>query len=168
MEKMSEYLLVSYIKELEDSKILIDKVKGDWISNALVIVNCFPEYSSRLTQLLNHKLSYLNNNELFEQIDLVMPYPNMTQVWDPCDRRYQGFYNYLSDWVRKNVFSTGSYLFVSSRENLSVIKPFLRVKLESVDYKLASCYIKQGDPEPDFWVEKYNKPPLFEWENTNK
>jgi hypothetical protein len=166
MENKNKYFQISYEKELIDSKSLIEKIKASgWISTEMVIVNCFPDYSSRLTQLVNHKLSFLNANDLFEVIDLQMPYPNMTQVWNPCDRKYQAFYNYMSDWARTNLFSTSKYLFVSAGENLSSIRPFMKVKLEPDDYKFATLYSKVTDPEPDFWIEKYERQLLFEWEN---
>lgn len=161
-----KYFLVPYDKELSDTKKLIDKVKrSDWVQKDMIIVNCFPEYSARLAQLTNHGLSFVNGNELFEQIDLQMPYPNMAQVWNPCDRKYQGFHNYITDWVRINVFSTGTYLFLTSKENLSVIRPFLKVKLEPDDFRMATLYPKAEDPKPDFWIEEADKTILFEWEN---
>lgn len=162
----NKYQTISYEKELVDSQRLIEIIKeSKWVAPNMVIVNCFPEYSSRLTQLVNHKLSYLNKNELFEVIDLQMPYPNMAQVWNPCDRKYQSFYNYMTDWSRMNLFSTNNYLFVSTSENLSVIRPFLKIKMEPDDFRMASLYIREIDPEPDFWIEKCNKTLLFEWEN---
>jgi len=161
-----KYFMVSYEKELSDTKTLIERIKSTfWVQPDMVIVNCFPEYSSRVTNLANHKLSYLNKNELFEQVDLVMPYPNMAQVWNSCDRKYQGFYNYMTDWVRTNLFSSNTYLFLSSAENLFPLRAFLKVKLEPDDYRLGTLYPKDGDPEPDFWIEKANKTVLFEWEN---
>jgi hypothetical protein len=166
MENKSKYFYVSYEKELIDSKNLIEKIKNSgWIKPEMIIVNCFPEYSSRLTQLVNHKISFLNKNELFEVVDLQMPYPNMAQVWNPCDRKYQGFYNYMTDWARTNLFSTNTYLFLSTGENLFPLRAFLKIKLGADDYKLGTIYPKVTDPEPDFWVEKYEKGLLFEWEN---
>lgn len=163
----SKYYLVSYEKELSDTLKLIDKVKGSgWMdNNELVLVNCFPEYSSRATQVINHKLSYLNNNELFETVDLHMPYPNMNQVWNPCDRKYQGFYNYMTDWVRINVSTTCKYLFISTAEDLSPIRPFLKVKLEPDDYRMATCYVRETGTKPDFYIETHKEPIIFQWEN---
>ncbi len=163
----NKYYLVSYEKELADSVKLIESIKkSGWIGkDELFLVNCFPEYSSRLTQIVNHKLSYLNRNELFETVDLHMPYPNMAQVWNSCDKKYQGFYNYMTDWVRSNVFTTSKFLFISAAENLSVLRTFLKVKLEPDDYRTATCYIREGDPEPDFYVEKCKEQIMFQWEN---
>lgn len=161
-----KYHLSSYDKELSDTRKLIDSIKSSgWVKPDMTIVNCFPEYSSRVTQVVNHRLSYLNRNELFEQMDLAMPYPNMVQVWNWCDKKYQTFPNYMSDWVRQNISTDGSYLFVTSRENLAVIRPFLKVKLEPDNYRLAALYVREGDLEPDFWVEKTDKRIIFEWEN---
>lgn len=158
-------LMVSYEKELLDSKRLIERIKqSGWVSSDLVIVNCFPEYSARITQLMNHGLSYLNNNELFEQIDLQMPYPNMNQVWNQCDKTYQNFSKYLSDWVRLNVGHDNKYLFLSAAENLSQIRSFVKHKLEPDDYRLASVYVEQGYT-PDFYIENYPGKLLFQWEN---
>lgn len=168
MEQNLKNKHVSYLKETVDIVSLLEKIKeSNWVKPDMVIVNCFPEYSSRVCQIVNHKLSYLNSNELFEQIDLFMPYPNMTQVWNPCDRKYQGFYNYMTDWVRMNMLSTNTYLFLSAGENLVALRSFLKIKLEPDSYRLGSVYVKEGGNLPDFWVEKYNKVPLFEWQNTD-
>lgn len=164
----NKYQMVTFDKETIDTGQLIQRIRNSgWVTPEMTIVNCFPEYSSRVSQVINHRLSHLNKNDLFEVIDLAMPYPNMAQVWNVCDRKYQGFYNYLTDWVRTNVFSTNRYLFVSAAENLSVIRTFLKVKLEPDDYRFATLYIKEEDPEPDFWIEKTKKEVLFEWENVD-
>lgn len=164
----NKFFLIVHDKEISDTKKLIELIgSSGWVKKDMTIVNCFPEYSSGLSQLVNHKLSHLNGNELFEQIDLQMPYPNMSQVWNPCDRRYQVFHNYITEWVRLNISSTGSYLFLTSKENLSVIRPFLKSKLEPDDFRMATLYPKASDMKPDFWVHEVNKTVLFEWENMN-
>jgi len=157
--------MVSYEKELSDTKKLIDKIKlSGWVSPELTIVNCFPEYSARVAQLVNHGISYLNKNELFEQIDLQMPYPNMNQVWNHCDRAYQNFSKYLSDWVRMNIHSGNKYLFLSAAENLTQIRMNVKLKLEPDDYRLATIYIEEGY-KPDFFIEQHPGKLLFQWEN---
>lgn len=162
----NKYHMVTFDKELSDTKELVSLIKNsDWVQPELIIVNCFPEYSSRVAHLVNHCLSHLNGNELFEQIDLQMPYPNMNQVWNQCDRAYQNFSKYLSDWVRLNVHTGSQYLFLSAAENLNQIRTVVKLKLEPSEYRLATVYIKDGDPVPDYWIEKYSKNLLFQWEN---
>lgn len=170
----NKYFIVSYEKELADSKRLIDKIKEEsWVNSDTIIVNCFPEYSSRLCQLVNHKLSYLNRNELFEVIDLAMPYPNMAQVWDPEERAYKLYIKYLSDWTRKNINDVYKYLFIgldAIGSNFMRLKTCLRPKLEPEHCRFASLYAeKDGTFLPDFFIEAYDKSKelLFEWENMN-
>jgi hypothetical protein len=161
-----KYFLVEYGSEHVATMQMIEKIRDSgWVSAGITIVNCFPEYSARAAQLANHRLSHFNGNELFEQVDLQMPYPNMSQVWNNCDRAYQTFSKYLSDWVRLNIHTGDKYLFISAAENLNPIRNFVKLKLEPNDYRMATTYVKEGDPEPDFWMEKYQKPLLFQWEN---
>lgn len=87
-KESKRYILMQ--KEIEDINRLITQIKDSkWVDSNTLFVNCFPEYSSILTQLTNHRLSYINNHELFEVINLGMPYTRMSQVWDPEDRNYK-------------------------------------------------------------------------------
>lgn len=163
--KLSKYNMVSYEKELLDTKRLVGRIKeSGWVSPDMTIVNCFPEYSARVAQLANHGLSHLNKNELFEQIDLQMPYPNMSQVWNQCDRVYQAFSKYLSDWIRLNVDRGKKYLFISAAENLLQVRNVAKLKLEPDEYRLATVYVEE-DYKPDFYVEVHSGKLLFQWEN---
>ncbi len=175
-ENPSNYFFVSYEKEQVDSKNLIAQIaKSGWIDRDVIIINCSPDYSSRLSQMMNHKLSYLNNNETFEVVDLPMPYPTMSQVWDTLERKYVRFDNYLYDWVRKYIQSDIRYLFVDSGtlrgQNFTKVKNAIKGKLEPDQYRFASLYLQSDSIfEPDFYTEKFDKKNgglLFEWENVN-
>ena len=171
-KKMSKPLLVSYEKELVDSLSLVSLIKDSgWVGSNMVIVNCFPEYSSRIAQLVNHKLSFLNKNELFEISELRMGYPNKPQVWDSNEMRYKGYIRYLMDWIPRNILPDEKYLFVSSDascSHFSKLKTILKTKLEPENYRFASLYTQKDSIfTPDFFVQEYEERPIFQWENTN-
>lgn len=175
MEKIlqNNYLTVSYEKELEDSKKLVKMIiESGWVAPDMVIVNCQPEYSSRLSQFLNHKLSYLNKNELYECINLEIPYPIMSQVWDAKERNFQFFDKYLPEWVRQNISTSSNYLFVTSvmdsRRNYGRLLAQVSSKLESEYFKFASLYSNIGPVNlSDFCVQDIEQGVAFEWENLN-
>src|SRR5687767_12960448 len=114
METKDKLYRVTYEAELIDSNKLIDSiVESEWLKPDTILVNCFPQYSSRLTYLLSHKLSFLNLDEPFEVIDLRMPSPNMVQIWDPDDMMFKMYSNYLSSWIWRNIDSN-RFLFVGT------------------------------------------------------
>lgn len=173
----NKYFFISYEKEKEDSLLLINQiVQSSWITKDTTIINCSPDYSSRFTQLLTHKLSYLNGNETFEVINLEMPYPIMSQVWDNQEKQFIQFDKYLYDWMRNNISKTGHYLFVDSGtlrgKNFTKVKQAIKGKVESDNYKFASLYLQSDSIfTPDFYVQRFDKDLhgglLFEWENVN-
>lgn len=173
----NNYFFVSYEKENIDSTILISKIaSSSWLQRDTILVNCSPDYTSRLIQLMNHKLSYLNNNELFEVIDLEMPYPTMYQIWDGEEKVYKTYGNYLLSWVQKHLKKSNNYLFVDSAtcrgNNFTTLKSIINGKIENENYRFASIYLQDNSIfTPDFYVEKFNKSTqggiLFEWENIN-
>lgn len=162
---------ISIEKEWEDTLKLRDKILSDgWIKPNTIIVNCFPEYSSRLTQTLNHTLSTVNKNALFEQVDLAMPFPSYTQVWNPISKSYEGFDTYIKSWIIENMFSC-NFLFVSNivfPKNLTKIKSSVRGKLDDENFRFCSLYMEQDCGFlPDYYMETYAKDlkPTFAWEN---
>lgn len=177
MKNHSKYFYVSYEKESLDSTKLIKQIaESNWLTKDTILINCSPDYSSRLCQLVNHKLSYLNKNEVYETIELPMPYPIMSQIWDNLEKQYFQFEKYLADWVRKYISSHGKYLFIDSGtlrgKNFTKVKQAIRYKLEPDSYRFASLYLQSDSIfTPDFFVEKFEKDTqgglLFEWENTN-
>jgi len=172
-----KYFYISYEKEIIDSKSLItDIATSGWVSSEMTIINCSPDYSSRLTQLINHKLSYLNKHETYEVIDLHMPYPIMSQIWDSYEKEFIQFEKYLLDWVRRFITPKGKYLFVDSGtlrgKNFNKVKQAIKSKLEPDNYRFASLYLESESIfTPDFFVQKFSKDKqgglLFEWENLN-
>lgn len=170
----SKYFKIDGIKEQLDTQYLIDQIKSDkWFTRSSIIVNCFPEYSSRLTQSLNHGLSSMNKHELFEQIDLQMPYPSYNQVWNNTTKNYETYDTYLKNWINDNIYPC-NFLFVNagtlSGKNFNKLKLSLRSKLENENFRFASLYVEDTSIIiPDYYVHQFNREKdgglLFEWEN---
>lgn len=177
MENKNKYFFVSYEKEGLDTISLINQiVDSKWISKDTTIINCSPDYSSRISQLLTHKLSYLNDNETFDVVDLQMPYPIMSQIWDPQEKEYRYFDKYLYDWVRRYIEKNRKYLFVDSGtlrgQNFTKVRNAIKARIEPDQYKFASLYLQSDSIfTPDFYVQRFDKGIhgglLFEWENVN-
>jgi hypothetical protein len=176
-EIANKYFFVPIQKEYVDTCQLVKLIEEDkWIDSDTVIVSCAPLYSSRITQIVNHKLSYLNRNELYESVDMEMPYPNMNQVWSTPTASYQLFDKYLKDWIRTNVSKSMKYLFVSSStlrgKNFSKVRMSIAPHMEPSQCRFASVY-RQADSifVPDYCVEVFDKKSqgglLFEWENSD-
>lgn len=177
MENPNKYFYVSYEKERVDSTNLISQIaKSGWIDKDVIIINCSPDYSSRLSQMMNHKLSYLNENETFEVVDLPMPYPVSSQIWDTREREFRQFDRYLYDWIRQYIRKGSKYLFVDSGtlrgQNFTKVRNAIRGKIEPEQYRFASLYLQSDSIfKPDFFVQKFDKELhgglFFEWENIN-
>lgn len=174
---MTKYFYIPYKKEIDDTLSIIERLDhSNSIKKDTIIVNCFPEYSSRLSQLVNHKLSHLNKNELYEVIDLAIPYPDTSQVWDNVEKSYRSFDNYLYDWARLNIRKSSNYLIVTSGvfrdKDMVKVKQAFKQRLEPDNYNFLSLYLQSDSTfSPDFFMETFNKelqgPLLFEWENIN-
>lgn len=174
LKQTTKYFKVSLEKEQKDTLSFIQKIKDDgWFTPSTILVNCCPEYSSRLVQSVNHALSASNKHELLEQIDLQMPYPNCNQVWNPITKNYENFDTYLKNWINDNVYPN-NFLFINSAtlrgRNFNKLKLSLRSKLENESFRFASLYMQDDSVlTPDFYVEQFNKNEqgglLFEWEN---
>lgn len=177
MKEINNYFHITYEKEELDSISLINQIaESGWIDKDVTIINCSPDYSSRLTQLINHKLSYLNDNETFEVIDLPMPYPIMSQIWDTQEAKFIQFENYLFDWIRKYIIPTSKYLFVDSGtlrgKNFTKVYQGIKGRVDLDKIKFASLYLQSDSIfTPEFFVQKFDKEKqgglLFEWENVN-
>ncbi len=166
---------ISYKKEILDSLELVNIIKKDeWINSSTIIVNCSPDYSSIPTQILNHGLSHLNGNELFEQLSVEMPYPTMSQIWNRETLEFQHYDRYLQEWANKYLSRQYNYLFIDSAtlrgKNFAYLKNVARTKIDN--YKFASLYLEKSSIfTPDYYVEQYDKDirgnVIFEWENAN-
>lgn len=173
MEKKSKYFIVDFEKEVKDSKKLADIIRNDkWISPGTIIVNCSPDYSSIVCQIINHNLSDINKDELFEQIPLEMPYPIMSQIWNRDSSEYEIYDKYLLKWINKFISSDLQYLFIDSGtlrgRNFYKLHQCLRVKNDN--FRFASLYLQDNSIfTPDYYVEKFNFDNqgglIFEWEN---
>ena len=174
-EIQNNYFTVRTSKEDIDSGGLVEVIKKDgWMSSEVIIVNCFPYYSSRLTQYVNHRLSHLNKNELYEQVVLEMPHNSSNQVWNSISKSYEIFDTYLKSWVNENVYSSVKYLFVSSDttevRELNKIRTSVRQVLDNSNFRFASLYIyKNSKFIPDYYVYEVDREKqgeiLFQWEN---
>lgn len=175
--KKSKLYHITYEKEFSDSIKLIEKIKEDnWVDANTILVTCSPDYSSGLTQLINHKLSHLNGNELYEQLFLEMPYPIMTQIWNRDTQQYEIFDKYLTNWVNRYIDKEMKYLFVDSAtlrgKNFTKVKSLIRTRLDNENYRFASTYLQKGSLLiPDYYVEEFSKEDkggiIFQWENVN-
>jgi len=172
---LNKYFTVSLEKESNDTTKLIEKIKEErWVDSSTIIVNCSPDYSSRLCQEINHKLSYLNSNELYEQISLEMPYPTTNQIYDPYSHGYQLFDRYLGQWITNNIINNCKYLFINSStlrgKNFNKVRLSVRQHLEPDNYRFASLYVQSSSIfQPHYYVEEFDKEKqgglLFHWEN---
>lgn len=172
---MNNYFYISSEKENLDSQELVKKIiKDGWVNSSTILVNCCPNYSSSLSQMINHKLSYLNKNELFECIPLETPYPNMSQIFNIQTQSYEMFDRYLIDWVRQYISPSFNYLFINSSlltgKNFNKIKMLVRTKLDPSNYRFASLYMESSSIfKPDYYTQQFDKEKqgglLFHWEN---
>jgi len=172
--KMNNYFFISRDKEINDTEKLTDIIRSDaWIDSDTIIVTCSPDYSSGLTMIINHKLSHLNENELFPQIKMEMPYPNMTQVWNER-MESQHFDTYLKEWCSKYIDKSYKYLFIDSGtlrgKNFNKVKLTIKDYLDNDRYKFASLYLQKSSIfTPHYYVESFDAEKqgglLFWWEN---
>ena len=163
------YFYIDREKEYKDTLKLISKIESsDWVDENLVIVVCSPEYSSMVCQLINHKLSHLNDNKPFEMDFLEMPYPNGETL-------SKVEYGYLCEQLsEKYRHSDKKLLLVDSGclrgSNFTTLKNQL---IGSVSNFRFGCLYLQNDSkfEPDFYVEAFDFESdgglLFWWENEN-
>lgn len=174
MKRMNKYFFINREKEAFDTQELAEKIKKEnWIDQDTIIVNCSPDYSSSLSMIMNHKLSHLNENELFAKVGMEMPYPNMNQVWNER-MEPQLFDLYLKDWNKKYLNKSNKYLFLNTStlrgKNFNKIKLTIKEYLEPESYRFASLYVQSSSIfKPDYFVEEFdfNKQGglLFWWEN---
>jgi hypothetical protein len=167
---------VSLEQENTHSNYLIQNlINSGWLQPDTVLVNVVPEYSSRLTQLINQKTSFLNRNELFEQINLSVPPKGMSQVYSYEAKAYITFDKYLLEWVNRYVTPSSRFLFIKDTtftgRSLNKIRLVLKSKLEEIDQmRFLSLYCQQDSVlVPDFVHRKFEKenPPVYFWQNTH-
>lgn len=161
---------ISFEKEIQDSKTLARLIGLDgWIDSDTLIVNCSPDYSSIMCQIVNHELSRTNKHELFDQLTMEMPYPNMSQVWNKETGEYETFDAYLNSWMKLYLNKNYKYLFLDSGclrgKNFTKVKAYAR----GAEIKFGCLYLQDTSIfTPDYFVEKFNINQgelIFEWEN---
>jgi hypothetical protein len=163
---MKDNYYVGYKDEEVLSDQLIKKiVDSEWVKPETILVSCFPEYSSRLTYLLAHRLSYLNANEPFEVMDLKMPYETMSQVWDGNNYTVYSKYLLQRTWDFK---TNERYLFVGADayEAFVKLKVLIRGRFDKENYRVATLFKpKEASFIPDYFAQEYEGKLLFQWEN---
>ena len=164
------YFKIGYEKELQDTIALASQIEQEgWVDSDTVIVTCSPEYSSIVCQLLNHKLSPLNNNEPFEIDFLEMPYPREEKL-DVEQYKYE-----CRHLAGKHMHNKGVKLLlvdsgVLRGSNFTTLKEELSYYFKPNQLRFASLYM-QDDSKfiPDYYVEAFNFNKdgglLFWWEN---
>lgn len=167
-------ILIDYHKEIADTDKLLQQIKSDdFVGKDTILINCFPQCSSIITQLVNHKLSNLNKNELYEVINLEVPYNNMSQVWNGFEKEYQLYDIYLKDWFSRFIDSSYKYLFIMNfpynEKALHKIEGNIKLKLKSENYRIASLYkTDESKIRTDYNVEILkNSDFYFHWQNSN-
>lgn len=167
---------ISIEQESSHSNYLIEGlINSGWLEKDTVLVNVYPEYSSRLTQLINQKTCYLNKNELFEQITLRVPRKGMNQVFCYDEKEYLPFDTYLMNWVNKYVTASSKFLFIKNviftGKDLNKIRLVMKNKVKELDYvKFTSLYHQEGALlTPDYSFKSFGKEdqPVFFWQNIN-
>lgn len=148
-------------------------INSKWMDSDVILVNCGPQYSSRLTQLINHKTSFLNKNNLYEQISLELPLEGETQVWDYDTKEYLMFDKYLHNWMQKHlIFKENKFLFITNTIDTGKLHKKVRALINGkAEYRFLSLYVnKDSDFTPDYYLKQYEKDnaPVFFWENKNK
>jgi hypothetical protein len=173
----NNYFFINYQKEVSDIQRVCNQIKeSNWMDKDTYIVNCSPDYSSTFSMHVNHKLSYLNNNELYDRLDLEMPYPVMNQVWNMYEKRYETYDQYLKYWAAKHLENGSKYLFLDSGTirglNFEKVRLSIRGILEPDQYRFGTLYKEKNSIfKPDFFAEEYDFKLqgglLFEWENSD-
>lgn len=175
--KNKEYFFISLEKEMKDIDSLVCRMSDEkWLDSSTVLVNCSPDYTSITCQILNHKLSFLNKNDLFEMVNLQMPYPIMSQVWNPESQEYETYEHYLQKWTTTYLRTDLKYLFIDSGTlrgvNFTKLDAYVKRKLDRQNYRFATLYLQDDSKfEPDYYIQKFNKKDqgglLFWWENAD-
>ena len=166
---MSNQFFIKPAKEYFDTLKLIEKIdKDNWVDSSTVIVVCSPEYSSMLSQIINHKLSHYNNHVPFDMDFLEMPYPGQ-QLYSE-----EQYVDDLEVFGRKYVNTHRKLLFIDSGvlrgKNFTILDNVMEEFIGPNERKYVSLY-KQSDSifEPDYYVEEFNFAEqgglTFWWEN---
>ena len=163
------YFYIDREKEYKDTLKLISKIESSgWVDENLVIVVCSPEYSSMICQLINHKLSHLNNDKPFEMDFLEMPYPNEETL-------SKDEYIYMCETLSEKYRHTNKKLLLIDSgclrgSNFTILKNQLIGSVSN--FRFGCLYIQSNSKfQPDFYSERFDFEKdgglLFWWENEN-
>ena len=168
---MSKQFFIKPVKEYYDTLKLVEIINASgWVDEKTIIVVCSPEYSSILSQIVNHKLSYLNDYVPFDMDFLEMPYPGQELYTE--DR----YIDDLESFGHKYVNSNKKFLFIDSGvlrgKNFTILDNVMEEFLTPSQKKYA-CLYKQSDSIfiPDYYVRDFDFGRdgglTFWWENEN-
>jgi len=169
---MPKQFFIDPTKEYFDILKLVKIINTEgWVDEKTVIVVCSPEYSSGLSQIVNHKLSHNNNRVPFDMDFLEMPYPGQELYLE------EQYMDDLEDFGHKYVNTDKKLLFIDSGvlrgRNFTILDNIMEEYLTPNQRKYA-CLYKQSNSifEPDYYVETFNFEKdgglTFWWEdNTN-
>lgn len=168
---MSKQFFIKPVKEYLDTLKLVEIIDNSgWVDRNTVIVVCSPEYSSIISQIINHKLSYRNKHVPFDMDFLEMPYPGQELYTD------DQYIDDLEEFGKKYVNLKKKLLFIDSGvlrgRNFTTLDNVMEEFLGPNDRKYV-CLYKQSDSifEPDYYVEEFNKEEqgglTFWWEDND-
>lgn len=170
LPEINNYFFISPESEVGYSNSLVENslsILKDWIDINTILVSCNPLYSNRITQLFNHKISFLSNHTLLETLELRFPELNTNQVWN--GENYISFDTYIKDFFNKNRLINEKIVFISDYVNDNYLnKIILNLKNKNLDYKFISLFQNSNSKLKLDIVNNYiEKPPLYWWENSN-
>ena len=153
---MTNQFYITPQKEYRDIHNLIVIIeKSNWVDSNTVIVACSPEYSSGMSQIINHKLSHFNNYVPFDMDFLEMPYPGQELYSN------EQYVDDLEDFGRKYVNTDKKLLFIDSGvlrgKNFTTLDNVMEEYLKPYQKKYATLY-KQSNSifEPDYLVQEFD------------
>lgn len=171
-QQNEEMFYVRFKKHFIDSEALADKIiKEEWVDDYTNIVVCAPAYSSITAQIVNHKLSNINN-QLLPSILLEIPQSNMSQVWNPLERQFQTFDIYMKTWLPQlETWQKYLFLFCSIEQDkyINTISRLVKIRVPAENIRVA-CLYKHVECKflPDIEVQEYKQDKIiFQWENIN-
>ncbi len=168
----NKILYIGEDRETIDQNRLINRIyESGFVDGDTVLINCQPDFSSILTQRTNHKMSFVNNNSLFESYSLEIPTKGMKQIWNRDELEFQSFDLYLHSWVKKYTSNKLKYLFLASvihSEAYNKLTSLLKGTFSEEQFMVACVYLSElSSVVPDLYVEKVPGRVLFSWENSD-
>ncbi|MFO0735070.1 MAG: hypothetical protein U0270_04290 [Labilithrix sp.] len=179
---VTKYFFVSPEKEHADTTALSKQIsESEWFvqknrergrrarDGSLVIVNCSPDYSSKVSMVLSHALSPQNNDIPLPLYHLQMPYPNSTAA-DLKECKASSFELFM----KLSLLNEPKIIFVDAGVlrgvNFTVLRADAVRAFPEKDVAFACLYVQRNSVfKPDFFVEEFDFETqgglMFHWEN---